>query len=121
MNGLIAPTAAVLANRVTLYRYAPQQDADGGVDSGTAYSAAPIAANVPCSVQAQSVAQDDGQGRVSLLTYWEVVFATAYALGLRDKVVWTDASGATRTLFVVGTVDMAGRGGAFGVTCVEKQ
>lgn len=114
------PSARVLANRIDLYRAIP------GV-SGTGYRPTypdtPDVSSIPCSVQpTQLVAgEEGGPQRVNVINAYRVITSRDWNMGVRDKLVWTDTLGVSRTLFVETTKDNAGRGAAFSVVAVEMQ
>ena len=116
-----SPSSRILTNTVDIYRYAPTQDADGGI-APSPYGAAAATA-VACSVQPDDPMRlyDDKTGRIIEKTVYDVLFATDYSLKADDKLVWTDDAGTTRTLFVMGTANQAGRGGCFSVSAEERQ
>src|SRR4051812_28349522 len=108
-----SPSARVLSNTVDLYRFAGTQDADAGV-AADPYGAA-LATSVPCSVQPGDPTRyvDEALGRIVEKTPYHVFFAADPALESDDKIVWVDDAGTTHNLFVSGTANEAGRGGAF--------
>lgn len=112
------PSANALQSTVDLYRATVSQL--GGGQNVSYPSTADVPA-VACAVQAKSVAQDNGEGRINVLTWFDVYFRADYGVAIKDKLVWVDATGADRQLFVVGTIDQAGLGRAFGVRCEEMK
>lgn len=114
------PSARALTNRVTLYRYAPAQDAEGGV-AANPYGE-PLAADVPCSVQPSEPMRyvDQTTGRLVQKTVHDVFFRDDHALAADDKIVWVDNAGVTHNLFVLGSTDQAGKGGCFMVSTEER-
>lgn len=114
------PSARCLVNRVDLYRFVAVKDAAGGV-TGTPYTTA-FATGVPCSVQPAAPERifDPDTGRLIQKNMWNVMFRDNYSLGLDDKIVWVDDASVTRSLFVHGTADQAGRGAAYVVQCEER-
>src|SRR3569623_2585427 len=117
-----SPSARALSNTVDLYRFLPVQDPDAGVAAGP-YGAA-LATSVPCSVQPDDPVRstDRSIGRIVEQTSYHVFFnddAADYALQADDKIVWTDDDGTERSLYVLGTVDEAGKGGTFTVHALE--
>jgi hypothetical protein len=114
------PSARCLVNTVSLYRRSPTQDADAGEASG--FGAA-LATSVPCSVQPADPERFlDGQtDRLIQKTVYDVIFTTDYSLKSGDKIVWVDGASVSRTLFVLGSADQAGRGSAFVVSAEERR
>lgn len=113
------PSARCLPNTVDLYRFTPTKDAAGGI-TGSPYTTA-FETGVSCSVQPSAPERflDDTTGRLIQKTVYDVMFTVNYSLKTDDKIVWVDTAGATRSLFVLGTDDQAGRGAAFVVNCQE--
>jgi hypothetical protein len=85
------------------------------------YPVNPDVTGARCSVQEKTVTQDNGEGRINLLSYWDIYFRSDNAVQIRDQIQWVDATGTTRQLFVVGYIDGIGLGRVFGVRCEEKQ
>ncbi len=117
-----SPSARALSNTVDLYRFAPVQDPDAGVAAepyGTAF-----ATSVACSVQPDAPVRyaDQSIGRIVEQTGYHVFFddAADYALQADDKIIWTDDAGTERSLYVLGTVSEAGKGGTFTVHAEER-
>lgn len=115
-----SPSARSLPNRISLYRFAPTQDEDAGVEADP-YGAA-FATDVPCSVQpAEPERIIDGKAsRLGQKTSYHVMFANDPGLVADDKLVWVDAAGTSHNLYVQGCADQAGRGAAFVVRCEER-
>lgn len=115
------PSAAVLRNRVDLYRFTPVQDPDGGVSAnpyGTAFNL-----SVPCSVQPGETLRyiDDQTGRIVQKQVYKVLFGTDPGLKLDDKIAWVDSAGVTHSLFVLGSpIDNAGRAYMWTASCEER-
>ena len=114
------PSPRCLINQVDLYHFTGTKDAAGGV-TGTPYTT-PFATGVACSVQPAAPERgfDMATGRLTQNNMYNVMFLQDYSLRLDDKIVWVDAAGATRNLFVYGNADQAGRGAAFVVQCEER-
>lgn len=108
-----------MPNTVDLYRFTPTKDAAGGI-TGSPYTTA-FAIGVTCSVQPSAPVREmvDATGRLIQATVYDVMFTVNYSLKTDDKIVWVDTAGATRSLFVLGTDDQAGRGRVFVVNCQE--
>lgn len=106
------PSAAVLRNRVTIYKFAGKRDSNGFIaDDGTAYQTV-LATDVPCSVQpGETETVYDQQDRPTAVRNYKILFGSAYAIGLRDKIVWVDSLGVSRSIIATGPPsDQAGRG-----------
>ncbi|WP_406699234.1 hypothetical protein V5E97_10190 [Singulisphaera sp. Ch08] len=116
-----SPSSRCLVNRVSLYRFAPTQDADAGV-AADSYGDA-FATDIPCSVQPAAPARflDNDAARLTEKTHFDVMFAANYELVADDKIVWVDEAGVSHNLFVHGNADQAGRGAAFVVGCEERK
>ncbi len=113
------PSSRVLVNRVDIYVASPGRDADGGVQFP--YPSTPTMRQVACTVQPGMTVEIEGeQQRITKLTEYKIMFASPQNLSPRDKIVWVDASGATRDLFVEADRDEAGRGAAFTVHATER-
>jgi hypothetical protein len=115
-----SPSPRVLSNPVTLYRFAPVYDADAGIDGTAAQYGAPFATNVPASVQLQGSDDVFDGDRPTRVNHYLVYFAADFALGLKDRIDWTD-SGITHTLYVTGAVDAAGKRSTWEVSAIEKR
>ena len=114
-----SPSARVLINRVDVYVAGPGRDSDGGVQFP--YPPAPTMKGVACTVQPGATGEIvDEQQRIAKLTEYKIMFASPINLSPRDKIVWVDAGGVTRTLFVEADRDEAGRGAAFTVHATER-
>lgn len=114
-----SPSNRILRNRVDIYRVVRTQDADAG--TLPTYPTA-LATSVPCSTQPDLPTRefDDAANRIVEKTNWDVMFATNYSLTADDKIVFVDDASITRNLYVRGSADQAGRGGAFVVSCEER-
>lgn len=62
----------------------------------------------------------DEQRRITQLTVFHVIFKQSLKVSPRDMLVFTDASGTQRTVFIESIEDLAGRGAAFGVYAQER-
>ena len=114
-----SPSARVLINRVDIYIANPGRDPDGGVQFP--YPSQPTMKGVACSVQPHTTGElVDEQQRITAWSEYRIMFGSPQNLSPRDKIVWTDASGTTRTLFVEVPRDEAGRGAAFTVFATER-
>ena len=115
---MLSPSSMVLINRCDIYPAVTGRDVDGG----TAYTyPTRTGASVPCSIQAQGVIEVvDDQQRVTQLNEYKVMFANQQDVSPRDKLVYVDAGGVTRELFVEAQRDEAGRGAAFTVRATER-
>lgn len=112
------PSARILSNTATLYRFTATQDGDAGIASDPYVL---LASGVACSVQpADPERTFDATGKVVEIRAYSVVFAIDYALVANDKITWVDASGTARDLFVMGQADQAGRGSCFIVGALER-
>lgn len=115
-----SPSARVLANYVSLYRFTPPVDADGAVQGDDAAYTTVIANAVKCSVQPQSPDRMTDQERMSAKSVWLIIFASDPGVRLNDRVTWVDTAGTTRKLIVTLARDLAGRGGAWEVRAEER-
>lgn len=113
------PSPQSLSNTVDLYRFGGTQDPDGGVIASYTL----IASSVPCSVQPDDPMRflDEKTGRIIQKTAYSVFFATNYGLKADDKIVWADDLGNTRTIFVFGVDNEAGKNSVFVANCEERQ
>ena len=116
-----SPSARALSNLCDLYRFLGNQDEDAGL-AETQYGAA-FATAVPCSVQPDDPIRflDDRTARIIEKTPYNVFFRTDYSLASNDRITWVDDTGTTRNLYVFGTANQAGKGGAFVVTAEERR
>ncbi len=116
-----SPSARALSNRVSLYRYTPVQDEDGGVSAGP-YGAA-FATDVACSVQPADPERflDATTDRLIQKNMYNVYFASNYGLVTDDKITWVDSASITHALYVHGSADQSGKGGTFKVTTEERR
>jgi hypothetical protein len=117
-----SPSARVLQNTVTAYRYLGGQTTDAGLKSNS-YGTTPIASGVACSVQPDDPERmyDDAGRIVREIRTYSIMFGSNPGLQANDKVTWTDTLGVSHDLFVLGTADQAGRGAAFVVSCEERR
>lgn len=115
-----SPSPRALSNTVDLYRFLGVQDPDAGV--ATNPYGTTLATSVPSSVQPDDPIRyvDEPTGRIIEKTAYTVIFATDYALRADDKIVWVDDAGTTRSLFVLGTANQAGKGATFAVHVEER-
>lgn len=104
------PTLHVLVNRINLYRLTvPNPDPDGAIQNQWTS----LATNVKCSVQPIEQWREDPQGSLRLHFSYDVMFDYNPGITIGDYAQWTDDAGVTRTIIIVGTRNMAGRGSAF--------
>lgn len=115
-----SPSPRVLINRCNIYRVTGNgRDADGGVTFP--YPSTPTYPQEPCTIQGRATEVLDEQRRITQLTVYQIIFGRSLNVGPRDMVIYSDASGVTRTLFVESIEDMAGRGAAWRVYAQERQ
>ncbi len=111
------PSARIIRNSVSFFRALAQQDPDGA----PAYSQI-ATRTLQCSIQPEAIEVVDDQGRVTISTMYEIVFAENPGLNPRDKLVWNDIdNGITHTAYCHATRNEAGRGMAWYVTAGERQ
>lgn len=114
-----SPTARILINSVNVFKATMGRDTDGGVSY--TYPTSPSLAGWKCSVQFGGVAEVvDDQNRVAQVNQYSIISASNPGVSPRDKLVWIDNGGVTRTLFAQATTDEAGRGAAFVVHAIER-
>lgn len=114
---MLSPSSQVLENECDIYTALSSQDKDGGPQ----YQATPTALGIPCSIQPKEVDEIiDDQNRITQVQYYHVFFAEDPGVRPRDKLLYSDSRGLTRTLFCRATRDEGGRGAAFVVRAIEK-
>jgi len=123
-----SPSGRCLNQIVSLYRYAPKQDADAGVESsGGAFNPATdpnytlVTASAACGVNPSgSMMLTDSLGRTTESYIYVLQFATDYGLKLKDCATWVDGN-TTRNLFVENRTNAAGRQSVFDVEFAERR
>jgi hypothetical protein len=109
-------------NAVTIFKFTPHQDSmafDVGDDS--AYTVI-RASDVPCSVQPgeTTLVYDQNTSRTSSVTPYTVYFAANPEVVQRDRLIWVDDEGTTRTLIASGpSSNQAGRSAVWAVKAEE--
>lgn len=108
-----------MSNRCNIFIAGPGRDVEGGVQFP--YPATPSFADIPCTIQGRASEIIDDQRRITQLTTYRIIFAQQYPVSPRDMIQYTDARGASRTIFIESIEDMAGRRSVFTVYATERQ
>ncbi len=114
------PWSVFYAHTVTVYRFKPGQDADGGARA--LYPDAAYLTDVACQVENGSSGRLYDQSRVIEGDDYTIFFASNLGFGINDKIVWVDNSGTTHDLIIDGFTDMHDGflQGQCEVSCMER-
>lgn len=97
----------------------PNTDEEGGYSPS--YSDSPSQSNVACSIQyLQDAEEVDNLGRITQARLYHFFFQNEPGVSPRDKLVWVDNSGVTRTAYVQASKDMGFFGVVYRVGAIER-